>query len=87
MSNTKPDTTKETVDKEINPQLEAVSKEIEEVLLRNKFALQPFMAFSEYGIVARVRLVGVGNTKDNEQNTNQGKTKPVSEPAGATESK
>ena len=36
---------------------EEASKKIQEILESNKLALQPFLSFSEFGIVPRVRLV------------------------------
>lgn len=49
-------------------EMSEVSKEIQVVLESKGYALQPFMQFSEYGVVPRVRLVKVPKDKTNDTN-------------------
>lgn len=57
-----------------------VADKIEGILVKDGFALQPFIAYSEYGIVPRVRLV------ENNSNTNgQGTSKGTAPAAGDTD--
>lgn len=62
-----------------------VAAKIEAILTENSMALQPFLAFSEFGVVPRVRLV------DTKESTNDGETEtePATEgdrePDGAAE--
>lgn len=42
------------------------SEQIQKILEENELALQPFLAFSENGVLPRVRLVSTKN-EDNEQ--------------------
>ena len=51
-----------------NKKLQKVSEQIQKVLEKSGFALQPFLSFSEYGVVPRVRLVDA-NAPQNEQET------------------
>lgn len=61
------------------------AKEIQEVLESNKFALQPFLQFSEFGIVPRVRLVELDSASD-EQGTDSGEVEGVGEQDGTSTS-
>ena len=65
-------------DKKITKEQEArrerekeIANKIEEVLNGGGMALQPFLAYSEFGIVPRVRLVE-NNTNTNGQGTSEG---------------
>ena len=53
-----------------------IAKKIEAVLVESGMALQPFLGYSEYGVVPRVRLVenkpetnGQGNSKEQTEGT------------------
>lgn len=63
-----------------------VSKRIQEVLEEEGFALQPFMQFSEFGVVPRVRLVKVPNETINEEGGDTEETGAAPEQDGATAS-
>lgn len=46
-----------------------VSKEVEAILLANEVALQPFLSFSEFGVMPRIRLVKVPKPETNDNGT------------------
>lgn len=54
-----------------------VAKKIESVLVEYGLALQPYIAYSEYGIVPRVRLV-----ENNNETNGQGNSEEQTEGAG-----
>jgi hypothetical protein len=57
------------------------SKEIEAILNREGLALQPFLQFSEYGVVPRVRLVS-NDSKESNQSKDNAKEGTNTEEAG-----
>jgi hypothetical protein len=95
MSKKKVSQVNKEVESEERAEMERVSKEVQEVLERNGYAIQPFMQFSEYGVVPRARLVKVpkdeGNStnsnNNDEQATNTGEAVEPEVEDGATESK
>lgn len=46
-----------------------VAKEIELILVREGMALQPFLAYTEFGIAPRVRLIEVNESSNGETNS------------------
>lgn len=75
-------------------EMEKVSKDIQVVLESNKFALQPFLQYTEYGIVPRVKLIKVpveadksNPTTNDEQTGDKGESEESKESDGAAESK
>lgn len=63
---------------------EKVSKEVEEILLTNSVALQPFLSFSEFGVLPRVRLVKIDKPETNEDGANSTETEGSESEDGAT---
>lgn len=68
--------------KEDNKKYEEVSLELQKLLESNKVALQPFLSFSEFGIVPRVRLVDIPEQTNEESTNDEGE---YSEDAGGSE--
>lgn len=62
-------TAEETFRDEKLERIKSVSEKIREVLETNSMALQPFLSFSEYGIVASVRLVETNKSENNDNGT------------------
>ena len=48
---------------------QAVAKSIEDILISEGYALQPYIAYSEFGMAPRVRLVEVKSETNGETNT------------------
>jgi hypothetical protein len=69
--------------KEINEVEKKVANEIQEILESNNYALQPFIQFSEFGLVPRVRLVEVNQTTNGQAKYN-GEVKKTEGEDGAT---
>lgn len=65
----------------------SVAAAIEAILVAEGFALQPFMQYSEHGILPRVRLVEVAKEKTDGKTKSKGTTPESGDTDGATESK
>ena len=52
----------------VNPLFVEVSNKIKEILESSGVAIQPFIAYSEFGISAQIRLVEVPKNIENETN-------------------
>ena len=63
-----------------------VAQVIEQILLSEGFALQPFMQYSEFGIAPRVRLVENNHQSDNDQASPKADVDGVGDKDGAAES-
>lgn len=80
---------------ERNTKMKEVSEGIQELLESNSFALQPFLSFTEFGVLPRVRLVDVSEpatteedavtTTEDGQDSNQTETGDSTEAEPATE--
>lgn len=63
----------EETNDEVSVTQKRVSERIQKVLESEGYGLQPFMQYSEFGIIPRVRLVAVSKTNDTDgQEDNQG---------------
>lgn len=65
---------------------QSVAKQIEAVLVDAGLALQPYMSYSEYGVVPRVRLVENKSVPSNEQGNSAGETEGAGNQDASTES-
>lgn len=62
-----------------------VAEQIQVILLKNNMALQPFLDFSAFGVVPRVRLVDTSKQDNVEQDTNTGEAGGTEDADGATQ--
>lgn len=87
MTNTTTEQNKEVLaeQEELRTREKEVAEKIEALLLESKMALQPFMQFSEYGVVPRVRLVDIKEKENDEQGESEGDSEGAGESDGATE--
>lgn len=74
MTKPKKEIVKELVDKKnaelLQAKIQVVATEIEKILVENKLGLQPFIEFSPYGILPRVKLI---ETNDEPKETKETK--------------
>lgn len=64
-----------------------VAEKLQKILVEDDFALQPYLQYTEHGLVPRVRLVDVSESKDNAtEETNTGESEGGGAEDSATQS-
>lgn len=56
---------------QVSEKAKEASYKIQEILEEGGLALQPFLSFSEYGVVPRVRLVDTSENTDDKESDSQ----------------
>lgn len=85
MTQSKTPKKKEKVEKVADDKTMSVAKQIEQILLKNEMALQPYLNFSEHGVVPRVRLVTVKQENPNGKGTDKETDSGAKEQDGTAE--